>query len=400
MRKQFLLICALTLSLTIFAQELAHETIVVNVEVPVRVFKGSTFIDNLTTDDFEVYEDGKLQNIEAVYLIKKTKIERKEVEEKKKFSPKVSRHFVLLFDIRTFLPRVEKAIDLFFEKVILPGDSLIVLTPVKSYNLKEKSWDIHRKKEIAKQLKSIVRADAIKGNFEYRNDLRELEGIAYSLSDLKSEISGPETKEDNLDYLLSRYETILHKMEAMRGADQQNMITFSKVLKEREGQKIGFLFYQKEFIPRPEPKVIEAYMSQFQNRQDILFKLNDLFALYHRDISIDTDLIKQAFSDSSILIHFLYITPPPRITRGIHFHEQSEDIFSVFMELAKATGGITQSSSNALWAFKKAADASENYYLLYYAPLNYQKDGKFKNIKVKVKGKSYKVTHRAGYFAN
>ena len=400
MKKQVLILGILALSLTFFAQELAHETIVVNVEVPVRVFKGSTFIDNLTTDDFEVYEDGKLQKIEAVYLIKKTKIERKEVEEKKKFSPKVSRHFVLLFDIRTFLPRVEKAIDLFFEKVILPGDSLIVLTPVKSYNLKEKSWDIHRKKEIAKQLKSIVRADAIKGNFEYRNDLRELEGIAYSLSGLKSKISGLETEEDNLDYLLSRYETILNKMEAMRGADQEKMITFSKVLKEREGQKIGFLFYQKEFIPRPEPKVIEAYMSIFQKRQDILFKLNDLFALYHRDISIDTDLIKQAFSDSSILIHFLYINHPPKITPGIYFHEQSEDIFSVFMELAKATGGITQSSFNALSAFKKAADASENYYLLYYAPSDYKRDGKFKNIKVKVKGKSYKITHRAGYFAN
>ena len=128
-------------------------------------------------------------------------------------------------------------------------------------------------------MKSIVRADAIKGNFEYRNDLRELEGIAYSLSGLKSKISGLETEEDNLDYLLSRYETILNKMEAMRGADQEKMITFSKVLKEREGQKIGFLFYQKEFIPRPEPKVIEAYMSIFQKRQDILFKLNDLFAL-------------------------------------------------------------------------------------------------------------------------
>ncbi|MBL7084319.1 MAG: hypothetical protein ISS41_11920 [Candidatus Aminicenantes bacterium] len=70
------------------------------------------------------------------------------------------------------------------------------------------------------------------------------------------------------------------------------------------------------------------------------------------------------------------------------------------MELAKATGGITESSFNALSAFKKAADASENYYLLYYAPSDYKRDGKFKNIKVKVKGKNYKVTHRAGYFAN
>ena len=60
MKKQVLILGILTLSLTFFAQELAHETIVVNVEVPVRVFKGGTFVDNLIIDDFEVYEDGRL----------------------------------------------------------------------------------------------------------------------------------------------------------------------------------------------------------------------------------------------------------------------------------------------------------------------------------------------------
>jgi len=44
--------------------------------------------------------------------------------------------------------------------------------------------------------------------------------------------------------------------------------------------------------------------------------------------------------------------------------------------------------------------ASKNYYLLYYVPANYQADGKFKEIKVTVKGRSYKISNRAGYFAN
>lgn len=47
-----------------------------------------------------------------------------------------------------------------------------------------------------------------------------------------------------------------------------------------------------------------------------------------------------------------------------------------------------------------AALASENYYLLYYTPMNYKSDGKFKKIKVRIKGKKYKVTHRAGYIAD
>jgi hypothetical protein len=42
----------------------------------------------------------------------------------------------------------------------------------------------------------------------------------------------------------------------------------------------------------------------------------------------------------------------------------------------------------------------ENYYLLYYTPKDYKPDGKFRSIEVKVKGKSYSITHRAGYIAD
>jgi len=51
-------------------------------------------------------------------------------------------------------------------------------------------------------------------------------------------------------------------------------------------------------------------------------------------------------------------------------------------------------------SFQRAAISSESYYLLYYAPKNYKADGKFKRIKVKVRGKNFRITHRAGYFAN
>jgi len=52
-------------------QELQHEVSVINVEVPVRVFKGDRFIEDLKLEDFEVYGDGKLQKIESVYLVKR-----------------------------------------------------------------------------------------------------------------------------------------------------------------------------------------------------------------------------------------------------------------------------------------------------------------------------------------
>jgi hypothetical protein len=59
-KKLILQIFVTALAIAPFAQEVQHDVVAINVEVPVRVFKGNTFIDNLTMEDFEVYEDGKL----------------------------------------------------------------------------------------------------------------------------------------------------------------------------------------------------------------------------------------------------------------------------------------------------------------------------------------------------
>ena len=108
----------------------------------------------------------------------------------------------------------------------------------------------------------------------------------------------------------------------------------------------------------------------------------------------------QKYADSSISIHFLFLTPPSQNMPGLVFNEHSEDIFSAFREMALSTGGSVESSANPEYLVNQAVKASENYYLLYYSPLNYKEDGKFKRVEVRVKGEKYKVVHRFGYFAN
>jgi len=171
------------------------------------------------------------------------------------------------------------------------------------------------------------------------------------------------------------------------------------------------MFYQKELLPQFNIQTLNERTNGNPSNPGIVFDYLDLSDFYRRDITFDVKKIKQVFSDSSISIHFLYLTKTPiaelNVRRmqslsslGISYVEHSEDIFSAFNEVAKATGGYTGSSFNAAAVFKKAVDASENYYLLYYTPKDYKSDGKFRNIKVKVKGKKYKVLHRAGYLAD
>jgi hypothetical protein len=189
-------------------------------------------------------------------------------------------------------------------------------------------------------------------------------------------------------------------LQQLRYIDEAKLLDFAETLKNKEGQKCVFLFYQREFVPQIEPKILAQTMGEFQDSQHIMQDLENLFYSYRREIGFDVTRVKQAYSDSSASIHFMFFSKPADQIPGIVFEEHSEDIFTAFMQMATATGGMTESSSSPYVLFQKAADSFENYYLLYYTPLNYRKDGQFKNIKVRVKDTAYNVIHRAGYFAN
>jgi hypothetical protein len=370
-------------------QEIQEEAIAINIEVPVRVYEGNKFVDNLDIDDFEVYEEGVLQKIEAVYLISKTSI--KKSEEKKKFYPKTSRNFYLLFEITEYTPKIGDAIDYFIQNVILPTDNLVVITPLKSYRIKKEILRKAPKLEIVRQFKGILKKNAWIGNSEYKSIMRDLIGLARALSS-DSNILDEYSAEQYKQMTIERYENLLIKLESLRKVDQKRLLDFAGHLKAQEGQKFVLLFYQREFLPQLKPQDFDRLSGSF--------KILALFGYFFRDLTINIEKVEQAYSDSSISIHFLFFTKPAEHVHGIIMQEHSEDIFSTFREMAQATGGITDSSSNPEYLFQQASNSVENYYLLYYTPKDFVADGKFRKIEVKVIGKRYKVTHRSGYIAD
>ena len=68
--------------------------------------------------------------------------------------------------------------------------------------------------------------------------------------------------------------------------------------------------------------------------------------------------------------------------------------------MAASTGGVSVSSANPAASLKKAAETTSNYYLLYYRPKDYRPDGGFRKIEVKLRGRGYRIMHRAGYIAD
>ncbi len=193
---------------------------------------------------------------------------------------------------------------------------------------------------------------------------------------------------------------IASKLRNLRYLDENKLLEFVDFLLSTEGPKHVFFFLQKLQIP-----II---------RNNPVFGIEELEE-FEANMALDETKIKQIFSDSSITAHMIYVeklsnldimqrevgsltisqTMIPRELQDI-----SGSMFSSFKDIAETTGGIVDSSTNAAASFKKATTASENYYLLYYSPKNYVSDGKFKKITIKVKGQSYKISHRAGYIAD
>jgi VWFA-related protein len=407
------LILFLGIVIFIFPQEQAFKevSLVVNIEVPVRVYADSTFVDDLTIEDFEIWEEGISQKIEAVYLIKKMAVERS--DEKRRFNPDTKRNYFLFFEVADYQPRVGEGLKYFIDNIFSPQDDLYITTPLQTYRMKEGALQIKSKEDIVDELIGLIRGDTHQGNQEYRESIRTLSEVSQKLavsmgaSPLQSTAAenagAAETLQDEtleLEMLLLQYTDVLAKLENLRQVDQIRLLDFAKYLKNKPGQKYVYMFYQSEFIPQIDSRILGQFESLYQDNPAMLQRMSTLFGFYTREKTFDVDKVKMAYSDASTSIHFLFLSERPLEEEGVRMVEHSEDIFSAFREMAMATGGLVLSSRNPAYAFQQALDASENYYLLYYRPKDYVVDGKFKEIEVRVKNRKYNVIHRAGYFSN
>jgi nitrogen regulatory protein PII-like uncharacterized protein len=169
-------------------------------------------------------------------------------------------------------------------------------------------------------------------------------------------------------------------------------------MKSLSGQKLVFFVYQREFRPEISPQTQDILVLNNQDRPDILAAVETLFSSYRRPINLNREPIIKAFADSGMSFNFLYMNREPERISGINMREQSEDVYKALSDAAEATGGVTDTSQNAAVSLASALTATESSYILYYTTSTAAPPGTFINLKVSVKGKDYRVVHRAGYF--
>jgi VWFA-related protein len=358
-----------------------HESVVINIEVPVRVLRKDAFVDGLTLADFEVYENGVRQTVEAVYLIKNKEVLREErAPGTAPPPPPKARNYVLYLDLKEYLPKIGEALDFFFTDVIGQHDTLFVVTPAKTYRFKSEALTLVPRPKIAERLIDKLKTDITLGNSAYRSRMLDF----YKLEDEDFPAELADVKETMLF-------DVAKEIRDLTEITEERVMAFADILKSLDGEKHVFLIFQREVLP--------SHVFADDRQAELI-----------KPVSFDIDKIKRHFSDASITVHCLYITKRPAFaTRDLfqrgsvvatQLQDLSSDVYASFREMAAATGGLSESTTNPDFALRQAAEASSNYYLLYYRPVNYRADGRFQTIEVRVKGEGLKVTHRLGYIAD
>jgi VWFA-related protein len=379
-----------------------QETAPTGVTVAVRVLDGEQFVDGLTLSDFELSEDGIPQQIQGFYEVDKNAVTRKEGPAAS--VPVTARRIYLLFQMYEYNPKVSEAFRYFFNNALLPGDTLQIQTPVKSYMLTPQAFAQKPKDLLATEMDEIVRKDIVKSNSVYMSLLRELRRLVQGIQD-STPISGGDEADGgmvsyfSLEQLLNQYRQSLTKLEAQQSLDQGKIIAFAQALKKQEGRKFLFFFYQEEYRPTISSQTLNVLIDNNQDSQSILSDLNDLFQAYHRDMRLDVDKTVQAYCDSGATFNFLFMKRTPEKFGGVTMREMSEDVFKVFSQVAVATGGIAETTQRPLAEVKDAVKAMDAYYLLTYTPSSAVKDGTFRRISVKIIGSPYKISCGQGYIA-
>jgi VWFA-related protein len=371
------------------------------VPVALRVFDGGRFVGDLTLQDFELFENGVPQILEALYRVEKNAIARRDGE--RDFLPFVGRRFYFLFQLFEYHPKIADAVRYLFDEELRFGDSLEIQTPVRNYKLSDQAFAAKPMKALAEEMTELIKKDINQGSMAYNSLMRELKQHIRAIGGSNTmggvEIDA-ETDEVGLELLLPRYREIVQKLDTLRRIDSNQMVLFAQALKKQPGQKLLFFVYQREFRPEINPQVISEILSNNQEKFNVLGDVQELFQTYQRGFAMDVPSMKEAFADSGTNFNLLFMNKDPERIGRIVMREQNMDIFRAFADIAAATGGTVDTSQNPAVAFKNALKTSDEYYLLYFTPSTPAASGVFRPLSVKVKGKDYQVVHRSGYFGN
>jgi hypothetical protein len=375
---------------------------VVNVEVPVRVFRNRKPIDNLTKNDFLLYENGKPQPING-FFIKKKKIKPSTDTPVSRSQPsKTGRYFVLIFDVSDYNNRLKEGIQYLFEEILEEQDEVLTFINDKSVSFRP----LGNKNQALEKLKPLIKDQCQKKSMlmlQYHNEI--IRRIQYVRQEREVYPVGVHIPIDFLRNYLNLWERYRKKYLV---PELDTFFNFARHLKKIKKEKWVLNFYQVELFPKLDRDgPLRKEFVEFANAlemgiggpsvdssiwgREIHTLLDKIDRSFDYVDNFPLDELNKLFYKANTTFHSILIpTSKKSISGNLKIERVATDIENLLPVLSKSTGGMLLTSTEIKESLRKIQEKEDVYYLLTYAPTQKQGMGK---IKIKVKNGKYKVMY-------
>jgi hypothetical protein len=253
------------------------------------------------------------------------------------------KNYVLFFEVLNYTRELGDAVTFFFDHVLAPDDQLIIYTPARVYGF-SKDTLAKSKRELSESMKEKLRGDTAACSSDYKTILHEMKNQADAIE------GGQTASADGrmgIKSSLTMYRQDMENLLALRRVNEPLLLKIVEMFKNQPGENHMVMIYEAEFRPIPNKETL----SRLRAIPDLAFIVAELFASDDQKSPLDAPKFIDLLTEANISLHFLYIKPKDRSSVQ-DFKEHSGDMYDVFSQIAKATGGIVETTANPHAALK------------------------------------------------
>jgi len=240
------------------------------------------------------------------------------------------------------------AVTYFFNQVLAPDDQLIIYTPARAYGFSKNTLNKPRGELIA-TMKEKLRGDSAACSSNYTIILNEMKALARGIEG--GQTTGADAQA-GLKNSLTLYRQEMENLRTLRQVNEPLLMKIVDMFKTQQGQNHLVMLYEAEFRPIPNRETL----SRLRAMPEIAFIVAELFASDDQKTPLDAQKFIDIFGEGKVTLHFLYIKPRDKSTVQ-DFKEHSADMYDVFTKIAKATGGIVETTASPEAALKSLVKA-------------------------------------------
>jgi predicted CopG family antitoxin len=412
MKKNILILFFISFVIILSAQEKVYkyDINVKNKVIYARVFHNGKLVDNLTKDDFILYENGKRMKIIGVDVLHKT-FGSEEINLKasinKKYKP---RFFILTFKIIDCDDYLKNGVDYLFDKVLRAEDKLMFMSE-HNYFVED---NLKNKKRVKKKIMEILKRESVLSRMNLNRLLNNLKSLTFSVREYLSSQSGGMKSSyqllrefEKLELIVQRFLVLLREYRLKYlTPDIDRFYYFSEYLNGVKMKKWIINFYQIEKIPVPTE--IKDFMDKFTGgntgEQGLMaskeIKAMEMRVELERELNMpgtfpSKEVAKLFYKGDTTFYTILLNKSKETLDKDYYYKNIYTDLEKTLKDISFSTGGEVVLSNNiekSVDSFKRKKD------ILYL--INYMPTRDNPKLKIKMKNREYKVKYDPDQFSD